>query len=80
MNYTDSSRGGLFASQGNFNRPSYETVGASAGVQVGQWDVSLYGKNLSDSHPALEQQVVYGYNNISTLRPRTLGVSANYHY
>jgi outer membrane receptor protein involved in Fe transport len=79
-NYTDVSRGSIVVAYGNFVRPAYGTVGASAGYTKGSWDVSLYGKNLTNAHPQLEQSIIIGYNNVSTLRPRVVGLSAHYSF
>ena len=73
-NYTDVSRGGLIVSQGNFIRPSYDTVGVSGGYERDGWDVSVYAKNLTNAHPRLQEEIFTGYSNISTLRPRQVGV------
>ncbi len=72
--YTDVSRGDLYASGINFIRPAYNTLGASAGYKWDRWDVSLYGKNLTDVHPPLQQDTGLGYYNVATMRPRQVGV------
>jgi len=37
-----------FSGKTPFNVPSYHTVGLSAGLDMGAWRLSIYGKNLSD--------------------------------
>jgi len=72
--YTDASRGDLYASGINFIRPAYSTIGAAAGYKWDRWDVSLYGKNLTDAHPPLQQDTGLGYYNVATMRPRQVGL------
>ncbi len=72
--YTDVSRGDLYASGINFIRPAYNTLGAAAGYKWDRWDLSLYGKNLTDAHPPLQQDTGLGYYNVATMRPRQLGI------
>lgn len=72
--YTDVSRGDLYASGINFIRPAYSTLGASAGYKWDRWDLTLYGKNLTDAHPPLQQDIGLGYYNVATMRPRQIGL------
>ena len=69
------SRGDLYADRSNFLRPAYRTVGAALGFKHEPWAVSLYGKNLTNERPALEQDTGLGYYNVSTLRPRQIGLN-----
>jgi len=72
--YTDVSRGELYASGINFIRPAYSTLGASLGYKWDRWDLTLYGKNLTDAHPPLQQDTGLGYYNVATMRPRQIGL------
>ena len=47
------------------------------------WDVAVYGKNLANSHPLLNATLDSQFAAIGhdyTLTPRTVGVTANYHW
>lgn len=72
--FTDVSRGDLNLGSPNFQRPSYSTVGMSAGTGYHEWQYDVFVKNLTNSQPALQQDASLGYYNVSTLRPRTIGL------
>jgi hypothetical protein len=63
--------------------PATNVFNARAGVTRGPYDVALFVNNAANSHPDLNREVdsigstLYHY---STLRPRTIGVSANFHF
>ena len=78
--YTDVSRGDLYATGSNFIRPSYGTYGVSTGYKIANWDFTLYGKNLGNAHPPLQQDTGLGYYNVATLRPRQIGVEAKWSF
>jgi len=77
---TDVSRGDLQATGINFIRPAYSTIGASAGYKWDRWDLSLYGKNLTNAHPPLQQDTGLGYYNVATLRPRVIGLDVRLNF
>ena len=67
-------------------RPAYSALDAAVGVRAGHYDVSLYGRNLTNSNGILEilEGATYSYGNtfatqIST-PPRTLGVDLKMHF
>jgi outer membrane receptor protein involved in Fe transport len=74
--YVGTSHGTLVATDPDYERPSYDLVGASIGARVGGWEVSLFAKNLFDN------QKIYQTPSHATvplglvLTPRTIGVSA----
>ena len=63
--------------------PATHQVSARAGLTFGKWDVAVFANNLLNSHPQLSLQhqdsdtVLY---EATTLRPRTVGLSASVHY
>jgi len=76
-NYTGSSHGALLVSDPDYNRPSYDLVGASFGVTHRDWEFGVYATNLFN-----EQKIIQTPDHASlpvgyTLRPRTIGVSAS---
>jgi iron complex outermembrane receptor protein len=64
------------------NPPTHQ-VSLRAGVNVGAWDLALYANNLLNSHPVLNlthQDSATTLYEATTLRPRTIGISANVRY
>jgi iron complex outermembrane recepter protein len=63
--------------------PQQNNMALRAGMSFGQTNVSLFADNLLDSHPQLDLNHQDQYTLLyeaSTLRPRTVGVTATYHY
>ena len=63
--------------------PAIKLLGARLGVHLGEWDVSLFARNLLNSAPLLGRNhdgpgdpIYYAV----TLRPRTVGVTATYRF
>jgi len=61
----------------DFNRPAYHTIDASTGVSWGEWEATLFVKNLLNEdkviqHP-IEQAVSAG--EVFRMEPRTIGVT-----
>jgi outer membrane receptor protein involved in Fe transport len=63
--------------------PATNQVSARAGVTFGKWDVAVFANNLLNAHPQLElthQDSGTALFEATTLRPRTIGLSASVHY
>jgi iron complex outermembrane recepter protein len=65
--------------------PQTKTLAARFGVRWNGLDISLFGQNLTDSHPILirSRDTTAAGSDLffeHTLRPRTIGVTALYHY
>jgi len=63
--------------------PSTNYLSARVGTQLGPWDVSLFGNNLTNSHPELTRNHATGAAPIfqlTTARPLTVGVTGVYRY
>jgi iron complex outermembrane receptor protein len=73
--FTDTSHGTIIKSNPDYDRPAYALLGASIGVNCGQWQVSLYGKNLLDENKIIQRPsdnyVAEGY----TPTPRIVGLN-----
>jgi outer membrane receptor protein involved in Fe transport len=70
---------GAFSPQASapfYTDPSYSTVNARAGITVGSVEVSLFAKNLSNDRTILQSPQINGVTEGYTLRPRTIGLSA----
>ncbi len=72
-----------FSGKGPLNVPSYTTLNLNMGVDINQWRVSLYGKNLNNSHG------INFANNTATpavpfnagiIQPRTIGADVSYRF
>jgi outer membrane receptor protein involved in Fe transport len=53
---------------------SYENLDLTAGIDVNNWGVDLYVNNLTDERAEITRGQGGGGNNITTNRPRTIGI------
>jgi iron complex outermembrane receptor protein len=63
--------------------PKIETLQMRAGMRWNGFDLSLFGRNLTDSHPLLSQTRDTNASDLffaHSIRPRTVGVTATYRY
>jgi outer membrane receptor protein involved in Fe transport len=63
--------------------PETHQVSTRAGVTFKKWDLEFYIENLLDAHPQLDLQHednTTALYEARTLRPRTFGLAASYHY
>ena len=63
--------------------PQTNTLTLRAGTMLGNFDVSVFADNVLDAHPQLDlnhQDVYTSLYEASTLRPRTVGLTATYRY
>ncbi len=63
--------------------PATNQVSARAGITFGNWDVAVFANNLLNAHPQLSLQHQDSATSLfeaTTLRPRTVGLSASVHY
>jgi outer membrane receptor protein involved in Fe transport len=71
------SKGSIIKSDPDYNRPGYSTVDASWGVSLGNWDIALNIKNLSNNRTVLQRPNIQLVNQAYYLRPRTIGITAS---
>ena len=76
--WTGSSHGTFIRSSSDYERPAYFTADANIGLTVERWEVTLFAKNLTNNHTALQQPSIQSVNEAYYLRPRTIGVTAQY--
>ena len=72
-----------FFDPGLVRNPPTHQVSLRAGVSLGEWDFQIYANNLLNAHPQLDlnhQDAATTLYEATTLRPRTIGVSANVKY
>jgi iron complex outermembrane receptor protein len=90
------SRGDVVPDAPDYNRPSYVTLNASMGIDYGQWEFTMFGKNLTNNNKIIQRpdiqgsasplyEVNYLGNQVRnaqgfTLRPLTVGVNATYKF
>lgn len=73
-------------SQPNYNatfipNPAYNRLDVHVGATWDRWDISLYGTNVLNSLPLLDNQSLYPHGGAPyTLRPLTIGMAANYRW
>jgi outer membrane receptor protein involved in Fe transport len=57
-----------------YTQPGYETYDASFGVSKDRWDVTIFGQNLTNTHPSTYTSSGQDVKAEVPLRPRVLGV------
>lgn len=76
-NWVGASHGTLISTDPDFKRPVYDTIDASVGVDLGNWEVSIFGKNLANNDKVIQRPNVQGVNEGFRLRPMTIGMSVS---
>ncbi len=87
------SHGDVITTNPDYNRPSYITLDASAGVDFGRWEVTVFGRNLTNNNKIIQRPDIQGSaspeyefdylgvptRNVQgfTLRPLTVGMNAS---
>ena len=66
--------------QGDFHLRPYQTYDASVGVTRDNWNVELFGDNLSDERAQLYANASDRVLRITTNRPRTFGIRVSAKY
>ena len=74
------SRGTFVLGAPDYDRPAYATSDASVGLAFGAFEVSLFAKNLNDSHTVFQRPEINSLSEAYTMRPRTVGLAFNYHF
>ena len=59
---------------------AYENVEASLGIILENWELTLYGENLTNNDDYILNEGGVTSNYINTLRPRTVGLKAHYRF
>lgn len=59
----------------NYNNPAYSVVNANVTVSYGNYDVSIYAKNLLNDQTIIQTPEINTVYEGYTVRPRTIGVS-----
>ncbi|HEY0341542.1 MAG TPA: TonB-dependent receptor, partial [Steroidobacteraceae bacterium] len=78
--WTGKSQGVIFHNDPDFERPSYLVMGASAGLQAARYEVSFFVSNLLNQNKVIQRPNIAAVEYGLTVRPRTFGIGASYHY
>jgi outer membrane receptor protein involved in Fe transport len=78
--WTGKSHGTVFRGDPDYNRAAYFTADASAGLNWDRWEVTAFVKNLNNNHTQLQHPNVQNVSEAYYMRPRTIGVTANYEF
>ena len=78
--WVGSSKGSFVRSDPDFVRPGYMTADASFGISFDKLELIAFVKNLTNNDKVIQQPNIQGVDTVYHLRPRTLGVTANYEF
>lgn len=73
--WVGSSHGSLIRTDPDYQRPAYNTVDASVGATRGDWELSLFAKNLLNTDKVIQTPNVQSINEGYRVRPRTIGIT-----
>jgi iron complex outermembrane receptor protein len=76
-NWTGSSHGTVLKMDPDYNRPTYDLMGLTAGIDYDAWEFSLFAKNVLNDQKIIQKPNLQSVNRGYTLTPRTMGVSAS---
>ena len=95
-NWVGESHGDVITSNPDYKRPSNITLDATAGIDVGAWEVTLFGRNLTNNNKIIQRpdiegsaSPIYDFDYLGnqtrnlqgfTLRPFTIGMNAAYRF
>ena len=78
--WTGKSHGTVFRGDPDYERAAYFTADASTGVNWDKWEVTAFVKNLNNNHTQLQHPSIQNVSEAYYMRPRTIGVTANYEF
>jgi outer membrane receptor protein involved in Fe transport len=71
---------GISTARLDFEDPAYSMVDASIGIGKGQWDLTAYGENLTNSNAAVYTSTDNFIEAQTPLRPRVIGLRFDYNF
>jgi outer membrane receptor protein involved in Fe transport len=77
LSWTGKSRGSFNDADSDYRRPDYTVVNLVAGVETARFGLSLFARNLLNENKVIQSPSVVFVRQGLTLRPRTIGISAN---
>jgi outer membrane receptor protein involved in Fe transport len=78
--WVGSSKGSFARDSTDYQRPGYFTAGGAVGLNFGKVEVSAFVKNLTNNDKVIQRPDVQGVSTVYHLRPRTVGVTANFDF
>jgi outer membrane receptor protein involved in Fe transport len=78
--WTGKSHGTVLRDDPDYLRAAYFTADASAGLNWEKWEVTAFVKNLNNNHVGIQHPSIQNVSEVYYLRPRTIGVTANYEF
>ena len=78
--WTGKSHGTVLRDDPDYLRAAYFTADASAGLNWDKWEVTAFVKNLNNNHVQIQHPSVQNVSEVYYMRPRTIGVTANYEF
>jgi len=64
----------------DYKRPSYSIMNITAGLNIGNLELALYGKNVLDDTKVIQHVTINWLESGYTLHPLTFGVTANWSF
>jgi iron complex outermembrane recepter protein len=78
--WTGKSHGTPFRGDADYDRAAYFTGDASVGLNWDRWEVTAFVKNFTNNQTTLQHPNVQNVSEAYYLRPRTMGLTANYEF
>ncbi len=75
VDYTGESRGSYQVANSNYYNPSYTVANLVLSARFGQWDASLFAKNLGNNRTIIQRPQINSLVEGYTVRPLTVGAS-----
>ncbi len=74
-NWVGRSHGSYVRSNPDFTNPQYDVLNLSVGVDAGDWQATLYVKNLGDDETIIQRPLINSVIEGYTVRPLTVGLN-----
>jgi outer membrane receptor protein involved in Fe transport len=78
--FVGQSHGDYVATNSNYLNPAYGVLNMALGLDYGRWEVSLYGKNITDNTTYIQRPEINTVFEAYTVRPVTVGLTAKYRF
>lgn len=79
-NYLGASHGTVGVTDPDYKRPAYAVAAITAGADYHAWEFSVFAKNVFNDQKIIQRPNLQTVNRGYTLTPRTIGVSADFHF
>jgi outer membrane receptor protein involved in Fe transport len=78
--WTGPSHGSFVRDSPDYIRPAYFNADASAGLTYDKWEFTVFAKNILNNKKIIQTPDVQGVFEALYLRPRTIGLTAQYEF